>query len=170
MKWWEREALPHNVYFITPIGGGPIKIGCSKIPTERLATYSLWSPVLLEIITTIPGDRYVEQALHGEFNAHRMHHEWFDSVPALMALIEQVKTLRTLPPRVLEIAHKLREMPYPTLQGRAEQRGPRKKLTPEQEAKRVEALRAAHVRRKERNKPLCTKTFSLVADNVRARA
>jgi len=48
----------HYVYFIKPVGAsGPVKIGHSHIPFERLNTQMNWSPVKLEMITWAAGDR-----------------------------------------------------------------------------------------------------------------
>ena len=45
------------VYFIKPVGmEGPIKIGCSIMPTERLEGLAVWSPFPLEIVAAIQAE------------------------------------------------------------------------------------------------------------------
>lgn len=79
------------VYFIKPKGRkGPIKIGCSNVPTERLLALSTWSPYPLEIIGTVPGGFPDESYLHSCFAEHHSHREWFRPNAQLVAAIEVV--------------------------------------------------------------------------------
>lgn len=79
------------VYFIKPIGmDGPIKIGCSGAPKNRLLSLSYWSPFPLEILATAPGGGNEECLLHRCFSDHHTHHEWFHSSPGLRCLIERI--------------------------------------------------------------------------------
>lgn len=49
------------VYFVKPVGqDGPVKIGFSETPIDRLSTLMTWSPIPLEIAIAIPGDRELE--------------------------------------------------------------------------------------------------------------
>jgi hypothetical protein len=80
------------IYFIRPVGQlGPIKIGFSRWPHDRLKTYATWSPVPLEIVATIPGNHTLERRLHHRFAADRSHHEWFHATGALLAIIETAR-------------------------------------------------------------------------------
>lgn len=79
------------VYFIKPIGmDGPIKIGHSKIPTDRLLKFSIWSPYPLEIIGTVPGGCNEETYLHRCFSDIHSHREWFHSSPKLRDTIKLI--------------------------------------------------------------------------------
>ena len=78
------------VYFLQVEGGGPIKIGCSRDPLNRLRSLMFWCPYRLMIVATAPGCRIAEAALHERFAADRLHGEWFRPAPALMALIAKV--------------------------------------------------------------------------------
>lgn len=81
------------VYFIRPIGrDGPIKIGVSCAPPERLGTLMCWSPYPLEVAVAIPGSYKLERRIQERFAASHSHKEWFLETPALLALIERLKS------------------------------------------------------------------------------
>jgi predicted transcriptional regulator len=88
-----------RVYFLRPVGQiGPIKIGCSKLPELRLETITVWSPVRLELICSVPGSHKDERALHGMFAKHHAHGEWFGASKELLALIDHCELHGELPP------------------------------------------------------------------------
>lgn len=79
------------VYFIKPIGlSGPIKIGSSCFPEERLLSFSVWSPFRLELIGAVPGTYGDENFLHQCFADVHSHREWFRSTPSLIEAINKV--------------------------------------------------------------------------------
>ena len=81
---------PH-VYFLRPVGEpGPVKIGWSALPTERLKTYQAWSPVLLELVARTRGGESLERRFHAKFRHLHMHGEWFRADPELTDTIAQV--------------------------------------------------------------------------------
>lgn len=81
-----------SVYFMRPVGmDGPIKIGCSSWPKDRLIELSRWSWCPLEIITHGEGPHLLERAIHKLFAAQRLHMEWFTPCPEMLAGIERVK-------------------------------------------------------------------------------
>lgn len=75
------------IYFIQGVDGGPIKIGISSRPRTRLQDIQICSPVLLRLLTTIPGDVAKELSLHIRFAPWRLHGEWFQPVPELIGYI-----------------------------------------------------------------------------------
>lgn len=80
------------VYFIKPVGmPGPIKIGCSYTPYNRLDALKCWSPWPLEVVAIIPGNYGLESKIHGHFLAHHSHKEWFHAAPDILILIEKLK-------------------------------------------------------------------------------
>jgi hypothetical protein len=80
-----------HVYFLRPVGQpGPVKIGCSEAPKERLQTFMTWSPFPLEIAAFTPGWRSEESCLQSMFAADHSHGEWFHASERLTALIEAV--------------------------------------------------------------------------------
>ena len=98
------QPPPWKVYFLRPVGRrGPIKIGCSRWPEDRLEAYTRWSPTPLEIAATIEADQKIERLLHAAFRPFRLHHEWFAWSPELEALLVSAAAgtfdLATLQPR-----------------------------------------------------------------------
>lgn len=97
---------PSQVYFIRPVGmDGPIKIGCSRLPSERLVALAMWSPFPLELVGMAPGSFRDERFLHGCFCDLHLHHEWFSFSPFLGETIDAIlafsigAVLPTLPAR-----------------------------------------------------------------------
>lgn len=83
MKTW--------VYFLRPVGAeGPVKIGFSCNPHERLATYQKFSPHPLELVARIEGRETEEMAFHALFAPLHSHHEWFHAAPELSAVIAAI--------------------------------------------------------------------------------
>lgn len=79
------------VYFLRPVGKcGPVKIGVSRAPQQRLERYSAWSPYRLEIAATIKGGRELEQRFHSQFSFLHSHGEWFAPDERLTRLIEDI--------------------------------------------------------------------------------
>lgn len=87
-----------QIYFLRPVGQiGPIKIGCSRLPQDRLEYLAIQSPVRLEMIVSVPGTHTDERRLHGMFATSWLHHEWFAASKELLALVEYVVTHGALP-------------------------------------------------------------------------
>jgi hypothetical protein len=82
------------IYFI---GGhrGPIKIGLSSAPLERLASMQICSPVELFLWAKVEGTFALEDEYHARFAEHRLHGEWFVRTPELRAEIKRLGTLCT---------------------------------------------------------------------------
>lgn len=82
----------HYVYFIRPVGAeGPVKIGCSQCPLERLSGLMDWSPVPLEVVATIPGYFDLERNIQECFLDQRSHREWFHASARLTELMEALR-------------------------------------------------------------------------------
>jgi hypothetical protein len=85
------------IYFMKPIGmDGPVKIGCSAKPQERLKALSTWSPFPLEIAASVIGQFPDEKFLHRCFSQFHTHHEWFEANPLLGETIAQVASGATI--------------------------------------------------------------------------
>ena len=85
------------IYFIRPVGmDGPIKIGHSIEPLNRLNAFSTWSPFPLEIIGSVPGAMADETFLHQCFSDLHTHREWFLSNPALRRSIQTILSAGTV--------------------------------------------------------------------------
>jgi hypothetical protein len=79
---------------------GPVKIGYSGDPEQRLSTLQIASHKKLVILGVIPGDISVEHRLHETFDAARLDGEWFDLTDDIRALIEtSVQSWVPLPKR-----------------------------------------------------------------------
>lgn len=79
------------VYFIRAEVGGPIKIGSSAEPKQRLAEFQIGSPLRLMIVATMDGGREEERILHRRFAAYRLHGEWFRPCAGLLKLIRDCR-------------------------------------------------------------------------------
>lgn len=74
------------VYFVA--GGGMIKIGFSSDPDKRLRDLRTSSPIPLKLLTTTPGGRDEETALHRRFAEHRRQGEWFTECEEILDYIQ----------------------------------------------------------------------------------
>lgn len=91
------------VYFLRPIGAeGPVKIGFSSLPEDRLLAYNIISPLPLEIAARIEGGQALEMRFHQRFAEQHSHHEWFHASPDLTAVLGDIAAgvfdVDTLPP------------------------------------------------------------------------
>lgn len=81
-----------TVYFVRRVGGvGPLKVGHSVRPIDRLLRIQEWSPHELELVTTLPGGAAEEREIHGAFSAARIRREWFKATSGLLALVDYAK-------------------------------------------------------------------------------
>ncbi|MET4184936.1 hypothetical protein ABIB94_007065 [Bradyrhizobium sp. JR7.2] len=78
------------VYFIQVGVDGPIKIGISDDPTERMGSLQCGCPWRLRIIGAAPGAFENEEDLHKRFADIRMEGEWFHPSKALLAEIAHI--------------------------------------------------------------------------------
>lgn len=73
-----------QVYFLLAPTVGVVKIGCSIDIVRRLGEIRLISPVILELIGTVPGGFNVEAAYHKRWAQLRQHGEWFTATDELL--------------------------------------------------------------------------------------
>lgn len=78
-----------DLYFIRS-ETGPIKIGISVDPTQRLRNLQTAHPHKLELICVIAGGGGLEAEYHKRFAAHRLTGEWFAPHPDILAEIERI--------------------------------------------------------------------------------
>lgn len=72
------QVITQSVYFIQAKCGGAVKIGLTSNLDERLKALQASSPVLLRVVRVIKNASLeTERNLHNQFNAHRLHGEWF---------------------------------------------------------------------------------------------
>ncbi len=81
-----------SVYFIRARDSGNIKIGFTAgDPRDRLRGLQTAADAPLEIITSVPGDKTLEAALHARFSRLRIaRSEWFRPGPELLRMIGDV--------------------------------------------------------------------------------
>lgn len=101
------------VYFIRPIGQeGPVKIGCSQVPEDRLRHYLPWCPYPLEIAVKVRGGFSLEAQFHAAFSNTHLHHEWFGPSAELSRAIGELIggsfDYATLPSDVRPLGHRNR--------------------------------------------------------------
>lgn len=76
------------VYFAQRGGDGPIKIGTARDPARRVAELQVAAPERIWLLTTVPGGRAAEAALHAMFADGHIAGEWFRAdTPGLAAYI-----------------------------------------------------------------------------------
>lgn len=86
------RTFPPFVYFVRQIdAAGPVKIGCSQRPEDRLNSFMAWAPYPLRIAAKIPGDEKLERRFHARFAHLHSHREWFRAAPELEATIEAIR-------------------------------------------------------------------------------
>lgn len=77
-----------SVYFIRPVGmAGPIKIGYSICPAQRILDLHAQSPFPLELIGMIDGPPSLEGQVHNHLRDHWSHHEWFFPTDAVLSFV-----------------------------------------------------------------------------------
>lgn len=83
-----RPALA-TIYFIGP-DDGPIKIGWARNITTRVRDLRLANAYPLRIWASTQAAPALEREYHKRFAAHRLHGEWFDRHPDILAEIERL--------------------------------------------------------------------------------
>lgn len=78
------------IYFIQKEKGGPIKIGTTADPGQRLVAIQGANPDPLCIRGVAAGGRGAENRVHRAFAQSRLHGEWFQPTQKLLALIERL--------------------------------------------------------------------------------
>jgi len=80
------------VYFIKPVGlPGPVKIGFSAIPKNRLESLAVWSPFQLEVAVAIPGTMQLERNIQDCLVRSHSHREWFFPTDEVTGLVNALK-------------------------------------------------------------------------------
>lgn len=76
------------VYFMEAGPGGHIKIGTAVNPQARVRDLQTGNASRLAILASFPGGEAEEAELHRRFASAKLHGEWFERTPDLMALVE----------------------------------------------------------------------------------
>lgn len=90
----QRGLAPTSVYFIQAGVDGPIKIGISADPVNRMAQMQTGMPQTLRLLAFYPGTREDERNLHKKMAAFRVRGEWFHPCDEVLAVIRSRNTRR----------------------------------------------------------------------------
>lgn len=85
------------VYFIQVGADGPIKIGYSLRPEERVKAIQADMPWPIHLIGCVPGNPATERIIHVFFAAHRIRGEWFHPHPDVLAMSRNLLAALELP-------------------------------------------------------------------------
>lgn len=88
--FWSLDMVPEDLYpvvYFIQVPSGPIKIGTSKNLKQRLAYLQVYTPEPISLLGVHVGSFVEERAAHERFAHLRLHGEWFESDPALLAYI-----------------------------------------------------------------------------------
>jgi len=78
-----------TIYFIGPVDG-PIKIGWASRLKYRLRDLELANAFPLHVWATVEAEITLEREYHKRFAEHRLHGEWFERHPDILAEIERL--------------------------------------------------------------------------------
>jgi len=81
-----------SIYFLRAGADGPIKIGSALCPPARMAQLQTGCPQRLELIFHALAQPGMESLLHRRFAPVRVHGEWYQADPSLLAYIDQLRT------------------------------------------------------------------------------
>lgn len=81
------------IYFVRQGSHGPIKIGYSAEPIRRVKELRTGSPAPLFILTTVPGERTDELAIHRRLRRYRGEGEWFAHDTEVFSVIAELENV-----------------------------------------------------------------------------
>jgi hypothetical protein len=116
---------PCSIYFAQVIGsGGPIKIGSTVNPMNRLISLQGWCPYKIDFLAVVPDStRLAEEVLLERLLPSRLRLEWFNPTDEVLRVVGHAIEHKRLPPDVeAEIARLLRKRKRPVFSYR--KRGP----------------------------------------------
>jgi hypothetical protein len=87
----ENQSSRNVIYFIRAKGTPYVKIGTATDVAARLDQLQHYSPEELELMLTIPGDRWPESLLHNTFGEDRVRGEWFKIMPTILDFMVRVQ-------------------------------------------------------------------------------
>lgn len=83
-------VFPKRFIYFIGADSGPVKIGYSVNPKVRMRQLQAASPRRLKILAQVIGEPEDERAYHARFAAHRLHGEWFERHPDILAEIDRL--------------------------------------------------------------------------------
>jgi hypothetical protein len=91
MTYSRRGLREPFVYFCVAAQENEVKIGYSVNPTRRRLSLESTRHANLELFATIKGGAGIERKMHKRFAEYRIHGEWFEASPELMAFIYSLR-------------------------------------------------------------------------------
>lgn len=94
-----------RVYFAQAVGGGPIKIGFTELPSSRLSQLQTGSPKRMRFTRLVPGDRADEELMQSRFWRYHIRGEWFRADPELATVADAIpeRKSRRVPDNQLQL-------------------------------------------------------------------
>jgi hypothetical protein len=86
-----RRQIHSSIYFVG-CDSGPVKIGLSINVKNRLATLQSACPFKLKILAIVSGGRSGEADYHRKFSSARLHGEWFERSPEILAELDRLNS------------------------------------------------------------------------------
>lgn len=83
------------VYAIGHATEGPVKFGYTANIGKRFDTIRMYSPLELNLLGLIPGDKDVESLIHRCMAPHWMRGEWFERSPRVLGLTALMSRMDT---------------------------------------------------------------------------
>lgn len=87
------RLVARYIYAVQAGDGGPVKIGVSKSPEERMRSLQIGCGETLRLLGKAPGSPKGEKLIHAMFAEHRRHGEWFEPHPDLLRFIQTWSSL-----------------------------------------------------------------------------
>ena len=78
------------IYFIQQGDDGPIKVGYSTSPEERLRALQTASPYSLRLLKVVEGGEALEKQIHTRFAENQLQGEWFQPTDTFVAYLESL--------------------------------------------------------------------------------
>jgi hypothetical protein len=91
MRTYRPAPSVGSIYFVGP-EGGPIKIGFASRLEFRLKDLRTMNAFPLIVHAVAQGSPRLERDYHKRFAEHRLHGEWFDPAPEILAEIDRINS------------------------------------------------------------------------------
>jgi hypothetical protein len=86
------NRTPDTIYVVKAVAlRGPYKIGVTSDLTRRFRTICNQSPVDMELLCSMPGDKVLERRIHAHLLDAHLRCEWFRDCLAVRALVMSIR-------------------------------------------------------------------------------
>lgn len=91
------------IYFIQSGTDGPIKIGYSQDPTNRLKQLQTGSPKKLKLLCAVEGGFELERRLHDSLCQYHLNNEWYHPVKEITQTLDTLKEPQLQEPAACDV-------------------------------------------------------------------